>query len=113
VNERYDRYVAQLRQAVLRGSGVTAAALRQAVESRTAVLGGRLTGKPAGELPAEVLRFVDKIAQRAFEVTDEDVNELRRAGYSEDAIFEITASAALGAGVGRLERAMAALSGGV
>jgi hypothetical protein len=36
---------------------------------------------------------------------------LRRAGYSEDAIFEITVSAALGAGMIRLERGLAAMKG--
>jgi hypothetical protein len=41
------------------------------------------------------------------------VASLRRAGYSEDAIFEITSSAALGAALGRLERGMAALQGGI
>ena len=36
---------------------------------------------------------------------------LQRAGSSEDAIFEITVSAALGAALGRLERGLTALRG--
>jgi alkylhydroperoxidase/carboxymuconolactone decarboxylase family protein YurZ len=39
------------------------------------------------------------------------VAALRAAGYSEDAIFEIVASVAVGAGLGRLERGLAALRG--
>ena len=44
-------------------------------------------------------------------MTDADMDALRKAGYSEDAIFDITASAAVGAGLGRLERGLAALKG--
>ena len=51
------------------------------------------------------------MALHAYKVTDRDIDELKQAGYSEDAIFEITLSAALGAGQSRLERALAALEG--
>ena len=37
---------------------------------------------------------------------DEDVEALRQAGYSEDQIFELTVSAALGAGFRRLKSAL-------
>jgi alkylhydroperoxidase family enzyme len=43
---------------------------------------------------------------------DEDVAALKHAGLSENAIFEATASAALGAALARLERGLAALGGG-
>jgi alkylhydroperoxidase family enzyme len=49
------------------------------------------------------------VAKHAYKVTDADVEALRHAGYSEDAIFEITLSAALGAGLARLERGIEAL----
>ena len=62
-------------------------------------------------VPAAVAGFVDKVARRAYTVTDDDIMALRQAGYSEDAIFEITASAAVGAALGRLERGLAALRG--
>jgi hypothetical protein len=39
------------------------------------------------------------------------VAALRRAGYSEDAIFETAISAAIGGGLARLERGLAALEG--
>jgi len=109
MDERYSGLIRRLREAVLGSSGVTDSTLRQAVEARAATLGGR-PGAGAG-VPAGLTAYVDKIAQHAFEVTNEDVDALRRAGYSEDAIFEITASAALGAGLGRLERGLAALKG--
>jgi hypothetical protein len=112
MSDRYAEHVTRLRKAVLEGSGETAPSLRQAAEARAAALGGLLAaGAPGPELPAALARFVDTIARRAFEVSDADVAALRQAGYSENAIFEITAGAALGAGLGRLERGIAALKG--
>lgn len=108
---RYTALTDRLRAAVL-GAGrrsATDAALRQAVEARAASFGGR--AGPLPDVPAALAPFVDRVAQRAYDVTDGDVQALRRAGYAEQAIFEITASAALGAGLARLERGLAALRG--
>jgi len=44
-------------------------------------------------------------------VTDADVAGLKDAGYSDDAIFEITVAASVGAAMHRLQRGMAALRG--
>jgi len=55
--------------------------------------------------------YVKKVALYAYKTTEEDIEALRRAGYSEDAIFEITVSAALGAGMIRLEQGLAAMKG--
>ncbi|MBI2073972.1 MAG: hypothetical protein HYT81_13235 [Gemmatimonadetes bacterium] len=111
MSQRYSGLVHRLRGAVLGTSGVTEASLRAAVEARAAGLGGRPGVEPG--VPAVLSTLVDKVAQQPFRVTDGDVQALRQAGYSEDAIFEITASAALGAGLGRLERGLAALKGAV
>lgn len=103
----------RLRDAVLgaaRGAA-TPSSLRQAVEARSASFGGR--AGPRAAVPPQLESFVDRVAQRAYEVTDAHVAALRQAGYSEQAIFEIAASAALGAGIARLERAVAALEGRV
>lgn len=111
MSERYRDLVRRARESVLGRSGVTAGGLRQAVEARVAGLGGRQP--PESVVPGELATFVDKVAQQAYRVTDDDVRALQQAGYSEVAIFEITASAALGAAVGRLERGLAALKGDV
>ena len=105
---RYDALVRAFRRAVLESEAHTDPTLRAAVESRAAALGGR-PGETAPDLPAPLRHYVDTVARHAWKVTDADVDALRRAGYSEDAIFEITASAAMGASLGRLERAYAAL----
>ena len=110
MSERYQEYVERLRAGVLASRGVTEPAVREAVASRAAALGGSRT-PAAGAVPAAIAPFVDKVAGRAYTVTDDDILALRQAGYSEDAIFEITASAAIGAALGRLQRGLAALRG--
>ncbi|HEX6135862.1 MAG TPA: hypothetical protein VFZ24_17950 [Longimicrobiales bacterium] len=110
--ERHGAAVALLREAVLRGPGVTDAKLRAAVESHAARLSGR-SEAGADAIPQDVAAFVEKVALHAWRIADEDIAALRRAGWTEDAVFEIAASAALGAGVGRLERGLAALRGEV
>lgn len=114
---RYAELVRRLRAAVL-GSDTRPAAtdesLRRGVEAAAAAVSGRVSqreGESAGAVPPELSRFVQKVARRAYRVTPEDVQALREAGYSEDAVFEVTVSAAVGAGCGRLERGMAALRG--
>jgi len=113
---RYSELVEHLRNAVLRGKGETDPGLRQAVAARSAELAGLPAvppGAPAGaEIPANLREFVDKAALHAHRITDEEVAALRRAGYSEDAIFETAISAAIGGGLARLERGLAALEGG-
>jgi alkylhydroperoxidase family enzyme len=54
---------------------------------------------------------VEKVAHHAYKVTDDDVTALQRAGNSDNALFELTVSAAVGSALGRLARGMAALRG--
>src|SRR5215470_9506740 len=108
--DRYEILVKQLTASVLDGPGVVEAPIRKAVEALSAAYGGR-SGAPA-QAPSALRPYVEKVARHAYKVTDQDIQALRQAGYSEDAIFEFTVSAALGAGLGRLERGHAALRGG-
>jgi alkylhydroperoxidase family enzyme len=109
MTKRYEDLVFRLRQAVLDGPGWTEPALRRAIAARAAAPGaGRASTEP---IPADLAEFVDTVARHACSITNEDVEALRRAGYSEDEIFDIAVSAALGAGLGRLERGLAALRG--
>lgn len=94
--------------AVVTGPGKTPSELRKAVMARAARLASLRSGAPA---PAPFGNYVDKIAQHAYKVTDADVTGLQQAGNSDDVMFEVTAAAALGAALGRLERGMAALRG--
>ncbi|HYN20597.1 MAG TPA: hypothetical protein VE078_06530 [Thermoanaerobaculia bacterium] len=63
-----------------------------------------------GPIPATLLPYLDKVSHRAYTVTDEDVEALKRSGLSEDQIFEATVAAAFGAGLKRLRAGLAALA---
>jgi alkylhydroperoxidase family enzyme len=56
--------------------------------------------------PAAASRYLEKVRERAYTVTDRDVAELREAGLSEDEIFEQTVAVAIAEGLRRLERAL-------
>ncbi|MBW2433658.1 MAG: hypothetical protein JRF36_08640 [Deltaproteobacteria bacterium] len=100
-----------LKDRVLEGPGHSDPRLRQAVAHRVAAHAGALP-KDDARLPPEIGRYIDKIALHAYRVTDTDIEALRAARYSEDIIFELTVSAALGAGMARLKRGLSALTGG-
>ena len=53
--------------------------------------------------------YVEKVRLHAYKVTDGDVEKLKAAGFSEDEIFEHTVSAAVAAGIDRLDAGLAAL----
>lgn len=61
------------------------------------------------EVPPDLAPYLEKVARCAYKVTDEDVQSLREAGYTEDQIFEATVCAALGAGLTRLRAGLVAL----
>jgi alkylhydroperoxidase family enzyme len=112
---RLGALVARVREAVLAGPGVTQPAVRRAVEERAAAMSGRIRGSggEVGPIPADLSEFVDRVAVAAWRVTGEEVAALLEAGYTQDEVFEVTVSAAMGSACGRLERGLAALRGEV
>jgi hypothetical protein len=82
-------------------------ATRRAAFDRAVELAGIPASSDRRPGPREAL--VDKVARHAYEVTDHDVAELRSAGHSEDAIFEMIVAAAVGAGTARLDAGLRAL----
>jgi alkylhydroperoxidase family enzyme len=96
-SERRRELWRRLEEAVLRSPGTLDPAVREAIAEER-------------DVPAELTNYVGKVFRHAYKVTDEDVAELRRAGYSEDQIFEATIAAALGAGRLRLRAGLEALS---
>ena len=109
--ELHSQHVQRIVEAVLNTAGDTQPSLRRTVEARAAELGGRPAGESREEIPLDLADYVDKVALHAYKTTDADIEGLRKAGYSEDAIFEITLSAAVGAGMARFERGMAVMRG--
>ena len=57
--------------------------------------------------PPQVMQtYLEKVRTGAFAVTDEDVDELKRAGVAEDEIFQATVVVAIGEGMRRLDAAL-------
>jgi alkylhydroperoxidase family enzyme len=70
-------------------------------QDRRAALGGD------GPEPARAL--IAKVTQHAYRITDEDIAAAKAAGLSEDQIFELVVTAAIGQANRQLETALAAL----
>lgn len=110
LDERYALPVQRLVEAVLTTPGETNPSLRQAIEEQVAHLTLHSAQKVA-TVPPELTTYIQKVALAAYKITDEDTEALQQAGYGEDAIFEITLSAALSAAMLRLQRGLSALKG--
>jgi alkylhydroperoxidase family enzyme len=72
----------------------------------------RRAAASGGTLPPRLREWVDKVVKHAYLCTDEDVADLKSAGFDEDQIYEATVAAAFGAASSRCERALALLRGG-
>jgi alkylhydroperoxidase family enzyme len=92
----YARKFQQLKGAVLSELGTLDLAVRKAASQAEAI-------------PGVLGLYVKLVAERAYAVTDENIATLRETGYTEDEIFEATASAAVGAGLVRLNSGLTAL----
>ena len=92
----YDGKMRRLRSAVLAGPGALPPSIRQTISE-------------GGELSGALGSYVKKVAEHAHLITDDDIAELHMAHYTDDQIFEATVSAALGAGILRLECVLRAL----
>ena len=68
-----------------------------------------LTATPSREAPHDFHAYLEKVRRHAYSITDQDVQELKDAGYSEDEIFEYTVSAAVAAGIERLTAGLGTL----
>ena len=61
-------------------------------------------------LAEPISQFVEKVAHSARTVTDADIRTLRKAGLSEDQIYELVVCAAIGQATRQYQNALAALS---
>ena len=69
----------------------------------------REAAQPDRSAPAAFEAYLDKVRRHAYRTTDADVQELKDDGFSEDEIFEQTVSAAVAAGLERLDAGLSAL----
>jgi len=92
---RHEAAIDRLRRAVLEGPGELPRHVREAL----------VAGRPA---PEPFTGYVEQVRRHAYRITDGEVEELV-AATSEEAVFEATVAAALGAGLDRLDAGLAAL----
>jgi len=98
---RHAEALERVAEAILTTPGDADLELRRAVEAYAA---GRSTA-----IPDDLRPYLEKVVRNAYKVTDADVDGLREAGYSDDAIFELTLAAALGAAQARLDAGLQAM----
>jgi alkylhydroperoxidase family enzyme len=99
MKDRFAELTNRLKQAVLFGPGDLDPNIRQAAAT-------------SGDVPELMKKYAEKVALHAYKVTDEDVEALLQAGYSEDQIFELTVSVALGAALSRRNAGLESLRKG-
>lgn len=95
--ERIQKVISSL----LESAGETAIPLRRVIFERARTNNGAV--------PENLAVLVEKIAERPWTVTDDDILQAREAGYSEDQIYELVLAAAAGAGVRRLDAGLRAI----
>jgi alkylhydroperoxidase family enzyme len=83
--------------------------LRRSAAERAARIAGGSIEETSEPLPEVLAPWVDKVATRAYAITDDDMAALRNAGLDEDAIYEATVAAAVGASVVRMHAGLRAL----
>ena len=94
---RYSQKIERVQERVLDGPGLLEASRRRLA----------FEGRALGDDLAD--RYVRNIRHNAYKITEGDVDELRRAGWTEDRIFELSISAAFGAARQRLDAALRAV----
>jgi hypothetical protein len=89
----------RLEDALVQSNGALDTSVRESL-----AVGREIPGSPQ---PLAV--YMEKVARHAYRVTDEDVQALLAAGYSQDQIFEATLCVALSAAHQRLQAGLGAL----
>jgi alkylhydroperoxidase family enzyme len=70
----------------------------------------RDAAEPDRVAPPDFDAYLEKVRTHAYTVTDADVEALKAAGHTEEEIFEQTVSAAVAAGLLRLEAGLRAMA---
>ena len=69
----------------------------------------RATVEQTPPAPAGLAAYLERVRDRAYTLTDADVEALKTAGFSEDEIFGQTVAVAIAAGLRRLDAAARAI----
>ena len=103
----YPQAIADLGETITGETGVMSQAVRQAIVAQTVAAIKHGEPQRDGMVPANLQAYLQKVATHSYKVTDQDINRLKYAGYSEDEIFEATVGVAFGAALARVETAFA------
>ncbi len=98
MTDQHAKALARLEELLRRGPGELTPAVR------TAAIDADPLPDPLAQRYAQTLR------QHAYKLTDRDLEELARAGWTDGQVFELTVTAAFGAAKRRLAAGLAALS---
>ena len=105
MNTKFAHKVTELSDSVAHGPGVAQPAARQAAIHFARAL--TMNQAPDIEsIPEGFAPYLKKVALYAYKTTDRDIQNLKERGYSEDEIYELTVSAALGASLARYEHSI-------
>jgi alkylhydroperoxidase family enzyme len=69
----------------------------------------REAARPDREAPPALAGYLENVRRHAYRTTDAEVRALKDDGFAEDEIFEHTVSAAVAAGLERLDAGLAAM----
>jgi len=81
------------------------------LRSPSALDAPRREGAARGDLEGPASALARKVRDESQTVTQGDFTNLKAAGFTEEQLFELTVSAALGAAQERLDRAIASVQG--
>jgi alkylhydroperoxidase family enzyme len=110
MSKDYQQIINDLTVTTLNGPGHSSSELRNAVADYARAVSLEEAGDRS-KISPELFPYLDKVSLYAYKVLDREVDALKARDFSEDEIFELTVSAALGAGLARLERGLALLDG--
>ena len=109
MNNQFSNKLFDIGRAIKTSSGGADPTLRTEIASYA----GMLTLDPATsaeQIPEELRPYITKVVKHAYKTTDHDIEQLKAAGYSEDELYELTISAAFGAGYARYQQGLALLN---
>ena len=109
MSSKFQAYIEKLKQATLFGRGETDASLRQTVAHYAQSISNNQIPED-GRIASDLIPYLNTVVLHAYKVTDATIEQLKANGHSEDEIYEITISAALGAGLARYEKGMELLN---
>ena len=93
---------------MLSTGGATTPDTRRSVEAFAASQWGR-DRENTHPLPSELEPYLKKLSLHAYKITDDDINNLRQDGYTDEMLYEITIVGSVGAALVGLEKLFEAL----